>query len=265
MTYLPFLKVPGWAALWAIMFVLKIVVAALGLFVVPFMYKYRDSDYRSLPVWTELFSNIEDWTGQPNSWHSSLPKWWIEAKVKKEYMNWYDRPLNTIKKGLTMLLNVFGRAAPDWQFQGYILLPRGTGFFSFYHYYAIRNAANGLRAIDPIRLSIDWDRVGYLSSLSSHFSLDSLSESYGTYEPEPLRRDGRKWAGYIAWQGWYAGMKVVYIWNKDRHLVIKIGWRIEPADVNPLPEGESHEFYTTQAVLRNNRSFAMKVGLYRRG
>ncbi len=258
----PFWRVPGFAILWAGMFVVKIVLFFAGLFVVPFMYRLRDLDYRELPDWTKLFSNIEDWTGQPNCWGSSLPQWWIDEKVKKVYRNWYDRPFNVIKRAVDIFMNVIGKDEPYWTSPIFIFESRGYGFFSFYKYYAIRNSANGLRAIDPIRLSIDWSKVGYVSSLNLY---DLIVESYGTYEPSVVRQRRLKWVGYLAWQGWKAGMKIVYLWNDERHLVIKLGWRVEPADVNQLPENKSYVFYETQKVLRNNRSFAMKVGLYRKG
>jgi hypothetical protein len=45
-----------------------------------------------------------------------------------------------------------------------------------------------------------------------------------------MRTDGVKFAAYLAWQGFQAGTKIVYVWNDKRHLVFKFGWRIEPRD-----------------------------------
>ena len=63
-------------------------------------------------------------------------------------------------------------------------------------------------------------------------------------------------AGYFAWQGVQAGFKLVHIWNDARHLVIKIGCRVAPAD---------SEDRDIAPVLTADASFASKILPYRKG
>ena len=95
----------------------------------------------------------------------------------------------------------------------------GSSFKSWYHYHAIRNPANGLRNIEALDMDIVPDKVRYYTS-----------EYRERYEPVSMRKDGVKSAWYVAYQGWQAGMKYVRVWNEGRHLVLKLGWRVEPKD-----------------------------------
>ncbi len=57
----------------------KIPVNALGLLVVPFLWKYRFTDYKDVPKRFKLWTNIEDWQGGINNYgESSLPRWWVK-------------------------------------------------------------------------------------------------------------------------------------------------------------------------------------------
>ncbi len=50
-----------------------------GFFVVPFMYRLRNTPYADLPWWTRLHANLEDWHGTISAnGTDSLPRWWID-------------------------------------------------------------------------------------------------------------------------------------------------------------------------------------------
>lgn len=203
-------RLPIFVTIWVIYLIfIKLPVNFLGLFVIPFMWEYRSVDYDKLPWWTRLWSNLEDWHGQVNSYNSSLPRWWV--------------------------------------------LTKGTGFWSFYRYHAIRNGGDGLRSIEWLDLDVDKSRVKYWTP-----------KFFTTYEPKAMRdlAGDEEFSidistiGYIAWQGWRAGMKVIHIWSPTRHFVLKLGWRVEPNDaINPKGP----------ASLNQNEGFASKLLVYREG
>jgi len=212
------LRLPVFIIIWLVFLIfIKLPVNFIGLFVVPFMWKYRNVDYNKLPWWTRLWSNLEDWQGQINHYQSSLPKWWV--------------------------------------------LAHGTDFKSFWLYHAWRNGGDGLRSIEWLDLDMDPKKVEYWTS-----------EYFARYEPVVLRGWELKTVGYLAWQGWQAGMKFIHIWpDKKRdlkiwkwtlikagpkHFVMKWGWRVEPSDaVNP---------HRTE-ILTDDASFASKFLPYRNG
>ena len=145
----------------------------------------------------------------------------------------------------------------DWQGgpQHYFYsLPRwwidkhGGNFKSFYIYYAIRNGANGLRSFEFLDLDIVPDLVKYKTNLYMRH-----------YEPWRMRQltPIPKTVWYLCWQGFQAGFKLVHIWNDERHLVIKLGWRIQPSDATDEidPKGIRHE----------DAGFATKFLPYRKG
>ncbi len=201
MKYEALVKLPIFVILWVAFLMIKIPVNLLALFVVPFMWEYRDVKYDNLPGWMRLWSNLEDWEGQVNSYENSLPRWWV--------------------------------------------VEHGKGFWAFYQYHAIRNAGDGLRSIEWLDLDVDKDRVRYWTPLF-----------FTSYEPIGTRESGLKTVGYIAWQGLQAGMKIVHIWNDERHFVMKLGWRVEPQDAH-TPRGP--------ASLNQNEGFATKFLPYREG
>jgi hypothetical protein len=127
---------------------------------------------------------------------------------------------------------------------------KGTGFKSFYQYHAVRNPANGLRSYEWLDLDIDMAKVRYMTPRLLKF-----------YAPWYLRQEQGlshvKTIGYICWQGFRAGVKVVHLWNEERHLVIKFGWRVEPRDAStPIdPNG----------LRVRDSGFASKFLPYRRG
>lgn len=122
---------------------------------------------------------------------------------------------------------------------------RGTGFWSFVKYHAVRNPANGLRSFEALDVDIDPSKVRYKATTY----LDS-------YEPRRLKAAGLKSAGYIAWQGFKAGIQYLRIWNDERYLVIKFGWRVHPSDrENPSQR---------DPVLAADSGFASKFLFYRK-
>ena len=128
---------------------------------------------------------------------------------------------------------------PKWWIKEY-----GISFKSWYHYHAIQNPANGLRSFKLFSLHIDPDKMEY-----------KAYPYMNRYEPPEIRKSGRKAAGYIAWQGFKMGLKVIIIWNDKRHLVIKLGFRVEPRDKVDFVDD----------LGTQNASFAGKVLVYREG
>jgi len=194
-------KVPVFVTIWAAYLLVKIPTALSGFLVVPFLWKYRDTDYLNLPYWTKPWANPEDWDGGPSSYESSLPKWWVDT--------------------------------------------RGKDLKAFYQYHAIRNPANGLRSFEFMDLDIDPKKVEFRTN-----------KEFVRYEPNTLRAWDMKLSWYFAWQGWRAGMKFIYIWNDERHAVIKFGWRVEPSDAKATD---------TEVMGLADASFASKVLPYRKG
>ncbi len=119
----------------------------------------------------------------------------------------------------------------------------GIGFKQFYQYHAIRNPANGLRSFEWLDLDIDPKQVKYKTNIVMK-----------RYEPVSIRKAKYRTAWYFAWQGFRAGFKIIHIWNDERHLVIKFGWRVDPVDAT----GEASE-------LKKDSSFAGKILVYRKG
>lgn len=70
------LALPGVLIWWAVQLSLKAVVAFLGLFVVPFMYRYRNTKMMWVPSYFRPWLNPEDWTGGTRNNVGSIPDWW---------------------------------------------------------------------------------------------------------------------------------------------------------------------------------------------
>lgn len=122
----------------------------------------------------------------------------------------------------------------------------GASLWSFFKYHAIRNPANGLRNYEALDLDIDPDFVEYRTNRYMRH-----------YEPQALRNEDRRFGWYLCWQGWRAGTKVVFVWNHERHFVLKLGWRVQPSDtvIEIDPDGVRHE----------DAGFATKLLVYRKG
>lgn len=135
------------------------------------------------------------------STHYKLLPWWTRPWANPE--DWEGRGNGN-------------NSLPKWWIEQY-----GNTFKEFYRYHAIRNPANGLR-------SFEWLDLDIISKLVEFKTNTKLR----IYEPNQMRvYDGAlKTAWYFAWQGHQAGFKLIHLWNFERHLVIKFGWRIEPSD-----------------------------------
>jgi len=160
-----------------------------------------------------------------NTEYSDLPFW---TKPWANPEDWEGGP------------STYENSLPKWW-----VTSKGGGFFSFFHYHAIRNPANGLRSFELLDLDIDPEKVEFVTN-----------QEFIRYEPNTLRAWNRKTSWYFAWQGWHAGMKFIHIWGPDRHTVIKFGWRVEPSDANATD---------IEAIGMEDASFASKVLLYRKG
>lgn len=122
----------------------------------------------------------------------------------------------------------------------------GTGFWSFYKYHAIRNPANGLRNFDFIDLDLKEGEIYYWTPTY-----------YKHYAPWYVGKYNIKTCGYIAWQGWKAGVEIIHIWNDERYFVFKFGWRVCPRDA---VEGYSETSHRWQ----HGAGFASKFLPYRK-
>lgn len=109
-------KLPIFIILWLGMIVIKILWIPTGWIMVPFLWKYRHTDYFDLPKWTKPWSNLEDWQGQPNHYKSSLPKWWVLRRQREGF--------------------------------------EGTDKRSWLRYHAWRNGADGIRAFEFFNLNL---------------------------------------------------------------------------------------------------------------
>ena len=142
----------------------------------------------------------------------------------------------------------------DWEGHGYgsdslpnwWVITRGTGFWSFYKYHAIRNPANGLRSFEWLDLDIIPHKVEFRRS-KNYTQL--------RYDISRIRFAGQKTVWYFAWQGFRAGFHIVHIWNSERHMNILFGWRVEPSDT--VTENDN--------IGIHDASFASKILLWRVG
>lgn len=229
-------RTPLFIMSWILFLALKIVTVLLGLVAVLFLGAYRDVLYDDLASWTRPWANQGDWYGGPYTFNETcLPRWWV-VKLLPIYARWWHPILNA--------LNV-----ADWwkSFEPTDKKERGAKFGSYYKYHALRNPANGLRSYEWLDLDIEMDKVRYVTSGILY-----------PYEPDVMRgRDSpltTSW--YLCWQGLQAGFKLIHLWSDKRHLVIKLGWRVQPQDATtPIPAG----------IRAEDAGFATKVLVYRKG
>lgn len=109
----------------------------------------------------------------------------------------------------------------------------GTGFYSWWKYHAIRNPANGLRNFDFVDLDLEQDKI--------HYWTPEYLKYYEQWYLQKYAPDLKTY-GYIAWQGWRAGLKIEHIWNAKRYFVFKFGWRLEPRDAEEGYKKNSHRW-----------------------
>ncbi len=162
--------------------------------------------------------------------------WWTRLWANLE--DWEGQPNNSVE------------SLPLWYYNKY-----GGGFKSFYKYHATRNSADGLRSFAWFALAADEDKIGYRTK-----------QYFRQYTPAVARDNNIKTFGYICWQGFKMGVKLVHIWNDKRHLVIKFGWRIRPIDkVEPVNIFASNFTAERNKFLKAHLSFTMKFLVYREG
>jgi len=265
MTKYPWIVGLAQLVLWPLMILSKFLVRIPGYFIVAWLYRFRDVQYETVLnvyPWTKPWLNVEDWTGQPNNFDGSLPRWWVEEMIPV-YSNWYDRPLNAIKALIWLVVKMVKqeRVRHNWlQETPYNMILRGSGFWSFYTYHQRRNGSNGLRTIDPFRLTIESDLVQYRST----YLTPGAARDGDMYTPFYMKENDIKTAAYVAWQGWKMGIKIVHIWNDSRHLEIKLGWRVRPGNLIEidLSQGTVQQ-RQRKLLLLANASFASKILIYR--
>jgi hypothetical protein len=163
--------------------------------------------------------------------------------VNYDDLPWWTKPWANPEDWTGGPEGVPGRSLPQWW-----LDRMGNTYWAFYKYHAIRNPANGLRSYEWLDVDPDPELIGYWTPRYLRH-----------YEPWHVRKNvpTLKTYGYLAWQGWKAGCKLVHHWSADRHFVLKLGWRIEPRDTKePIdPDGIRHE----------DAGFASKLIPYRKG
>lgn len=140
---------------------------------------------------------------------------------------YYDRytPLDELPKWKKLFANPedwtggflgYEGSLPDW-WKKRMELAGKTQYQSYYHYHAIRNPADGLRNIKWLQLWIEQDKVKFYTPTYLRY-----------YEPWFVDVPGVHW--YIAWQGNYAGLKVLWIHKNRKYTEFKWGFRVEPRD-----------------------------------
>lgn len=70
---------PVWLTWWAVQIAVKAPFALLGLVVIPYMWKKKDTPLHELNWAEKLFANPEDWYGGFYNFPNSLPPWWVRA------------------------------------------------------------------------------------------------------------------------------------------------------------------------------------------
>lgn len=114
----------------------------------------------------------------------------------------------------------YAGSVPTWYHRKW---PDKSEFYKFYRYHAIRNPGDGLRGYA-------WSQLHFNQARASYWTPKYLQR----YEAKAA--GDSKIVGYICWQGWYCGMKWLFL-GKKKYVEFKWGFRIEPRDVQQgLPE-----------------------------
>lgn len=210
-----------------------------GFFVAPFLYKYRFTPYVELPWWTQPWSNLEDWEGQPGlTWggEASLPAWWIKQRIKKGF--------------------------------------RGTDFRSWYRYHARRNGASGLRifkifTVNLYKGDLKYETPFYFTNYEAR-DMREADKKWASY----IAWRGLK-AGIKIVHVWPTIKKDITLgkWTLlkagPRHLAFKFGWRIHPHHIVEGIGDPNHPDllvkYPEFKLLYEHRDFATGFQPYRKG
>ena len=170
-----------------------------------------------------------------------IPVMWRYRDIDYNDLPWWTRPFANPEDWRGGPQH-FANCLPEWWVRR-----EGDGFWSFWKYHAIRNPANGLRSFEFLDLDPDPAKIKYKATRYLRY-----------YEPWYARENTETQTyGYIAWQGFRAGVKFVHHWNDKRHFVFKFGWRIEPRD--------AHELLDSGGVRIKDAGFATKLLFYREG
>lgn len=171
----------------------------------------------SVPMWVRNFAMkaVLAFTGlvmvaavykYRNTDYAQLPAW-VKPWANPE--DWQGGVLN------------YAGSVPRWYHKKW---PDKSEFYKFYRYHAIRNPGDGLRGYRWSQLHIEPSKAGYWTP--------KYMRSYEARHAD----EGDKVLGYIAWQGWYCGMKWLFL-GKKKYVEFKWGFRIEPRDVEEgLPD-----------------------------
>ena len=100
---------------------------------------------------------------------------------------------------------------------------RGSStFWDWYKYHAIRNPANGLRNYSLFVISFD-------KSPEFEYICDEYRKDWGVWTAVHRDPERKTW-WYVCWFKFQLGMAYYHRWNDDKHIEIKLGWRINPTD-----------------------------------
>jgi len=178
-----------------------------------------------------------------------VPFMWFYRHTNYDDLPWWTRPWASIVEWEGRP-GTFKSSLPRWWVLDDTFHPsyvnKGEGFANWYLYHAIRNTGSGLRSFEWIDMDIVPSKVRF-----------KTNHRMKRYEPPEMRELGLTTTWYWAWIGVQAGFKIIHIWNDERHLVIKLGWRVEPEDA----KGGDKYFVAGM----EDASFAGKVLLYRKG
>ena len=197
------LRLPVGILWWVPQVALKLIVLVPGLFIVPFLYRYRFTELDNLPIWVMPWANPEDWHGGHNGYEGSIPPWW-QAKTHVPIKHLWRVPFNWVRKLL---------GKEPWEVP---VKAWGDSRHSFWRYHARRNPSDGLRNFRFLQLWIDREKVWYWTP-----------DLYRHYEAWYDKTPG--WRGYIAGQGFYIGIKVQWV-RVNSYSELKWGFRVEPSD-----------------------------------
>jgi hypothetical protein len=192
-------KLPIMVVLWAGMFVIKFLGLVLGLFIIPYMWLWRNWHYNIVlerRPWVSPWLNPEDWYGTVHHYASSLPKWWVD----KHGINFKSFYLyHAIRNPANGLRNI------EWL--DLDIVPDKVRFKT--NYLMERYEPNSMRKALPLSLRntawyIAWQ--GFQAGFK-----------YVHLWPE-LKTD-------VTLFGW------TVLEKGPRHFVAKLGWRVEPHSV----------------------------------
>lgn len=234
------IRLPIFILLWAGFVAIKFVTMVLGLFVIPFLSKYRDVLYSELPSWTRPWANPEDWYGGPKTFNkTSLPKWWWEKHGKS---NWSFYKYHAIRNPANGLRSFeFLDLDIDMTKVRFVT----NSFLAYYEPWFIRAEAS------TTAYYICWQ--GFQAGVKYvHIWPDKKTDLTIKL---PAIDFGDTW--WKVWNWAFSLKTTVLIPAGPKHFVLKFGWRVEPRDatIGIDPEG----------IRVDDAGFASKLLPYRNG